>query len=195
MSSEDDHSCRPVSDSSAPDAFEELILVGEIIRPHGLRGEMKIVVHSDVADRFAVGGELWATGRDGSRRTLEVRSFREIRGGGLIAFRSVTDRDGAEALRGALLKVKASEVPEPPEGYYYYYQLEGCRCRDREHGELGEVVSVVEDGGGVLLQVEAEGRSLLVPFVDAYLDSVDVQGRLIEVSLPPGFLEICVSRS
>ncbi len=195
MSPESDPSRRQAPASSAPEASEELILVGEILRPHGLRGEVKIVVHSDVADRFATGRELWAVGRDGSRRRLEVRSFREVRGGGLITFRSITDRDGAEALRGSLLKVEVAEVPEPPEGFYYYYQLEGCRCRDAEHGELGEVTSVIEDGGGVLLQVEAKGRSLLVPFVDAYLDSVDIEGRRIELSLPPGLLEICGSRS
>ncbi len=61
------------------------------------------------------------------------------------------------------------------------------------HGELGEVTEVIEDGGGTLLRVEGQGRGLLVPFVDAFLVSVDVAAGRIELALPPGLVEICSS--
>ncbi len=57
------------------------------------------------------------------------------------------------------------------------------------------MTAVVENGGGVLLEVAAAGRTLPVPFVDAFLESVDVAGKVIHLRLPPGLVETCASRS
>jgi 16S rRNA processing protein RimM len=71
----------------------------------------------------------------------------------------------------------------------------GCRCRDGRYGELGRVAEVVEDGGGLLLEIESPGRHLLVPFVRAFLKSVDVTAGEIELDLPEGLIEACESKS
>ena len=70
-----------------------------------------------------------------------------------------------------------------------------CRCHDRRHGELGKVVDVIEDGGGLLLEVADGERRLLVPFVRRYLVAVDRVERTIELDLPAGLIETCASRS
>ena len=57
------------------------------------------------------------------------------------------------------------------------------------------MVEVVEDGGGLMLIVEGEGRRVPVPFVKEFLRRVDVAAGEIELALPPGFLEACASRS
>ena len=88
-----------------------------------------------------------------------------------------------------------AEVPPPPAGLYYHFELVGCRCLDAESGDLGEVTAVIEDGGGVLLEVSGAGRTLPVPFVEAFLESVDVAGKTICLRLPPGLVETCSSRS
>lgn len=92
------------------------------------------------------------------------------------------------------LEVPRSEVPEAPAGTYYHWQLLGCRCRAGSE-DLGTVVEVVEDGGGLLLICESEGRKVPVPFVAEFLREVDVAGGRIELDLPPGLLEACASRS
>lgn len=174
---------------------EENILVGHVICPHGLRGEVKIEILSDVADRFAPGRELLLALAGRPPRKVRVESFRPLRGGGVIRLAGVGDRDSAADLRGARLEVAASQVPDAPEGMYYHFELVGCRCVDREHGDLGEVEAVVEDGGGVLLEVSDGKRTLPVPFVEAFLEDVDVDGRKIRLHLPPGLIESCASRS
>ena len=179
----------------------EPILVGLVVRPHGLRGEVKIEIHSDVSDRFQPGRELLLgpRGRSGGaqtrRRRVRVASFRPIRGGGVLRLEGWETRESAEELRDARLEVMRCEVPKAPDGLYYHFELVGCRCIDATHGDLGEVVAVVEDGGGVLLEVSTADRTLPVPFVEAFLESVDVAGREIRLRLPPGLLESCASRS
>ena len=174
------------------------VLVAQVVRPHGLAGALKIGVLSDVPDRFAPGTELYVAlaGRRATRARVEA--FQPTRGGGLLRLEGIDDRDRAEALRGARLEVDPDQVPDAPEGFYYHFQLIGCRCRDTRHGELGEVVDVVEDGGGTLLAVRGDGDdavTLLVPFVDAVLVEVDVPGRRIALDLPEGLVETCASKS
>jgi len=194
-----------MSSKSSTDPGEDggTVLVGRVLRPHGLGGEVVVEVATDNPERFAPGAELlWMPGGAageapvaGARRRLVVDSVRPHRGALLIRFDGCRDRDGADELRGAELAVPAGAVPEPPEGTYYHFQLLGCRVRDEEAGELGAVVELLEDGGGLLLVVEGGGRRLPVPFVASFLRRVDVAGKEIEVALPPGLIEACTSTS
>jgi 16S rRNA processing protein RimM len=170
----------------------ETVIVGFAVRPHGLQGEVVVEVLSDNPDRFAPGTELLVDGA-GDRRALRVRAMRRHRGRLLVSFEGIEDREGAESVRGLDLAVPASAVPPAPAGSFYSFELLGCRCRDRREGDLGEVVEIEEDGGGWMLIVASGERRIPIPFVQAFLDRVDVDSGLIEVDLPAGFLETCTS--
>ena len=172
-----------------------MVTVGAVLRAHGLRGEVLVDADSENPDRFRKGSRLFAD-VGGRVRRLEVASSRPHRGRQLVRFADVTDRDAAEALRGALLEVPEDQVPAAEDGTFYYFQLVGCRVVDRRLGELGQVAAVVEDGGGVLLDVAArDGASVLVPFAGALLPEIDVVEGLITSDLPEGLLEVCGSTS
>ncbi len=180
------------------DDLPERVAVGRVLRPHGIRGELVVQVLSDVPDRLDAGRAVWITrdtreGQQAGRRAV-ISSSRPHKTGALLRFEGIEDRDQVEALRGSWLEVDRSEVPPAPEGTFYHYELLGCRCSN--HGEdLGEVVDLLEDGGGLLLIVSDGERRVPVPFVQAFLRRVDVAARRIELDLPPGLLEECASRS
>jgi 16S rRNA processing protein RimM len=183
----------------------ERVAVGRIASAHGLRGELAVDPLSDVPGRFAPGAALILTAAGAAPREVVISRSRPLSSRHkdrlLVSLQGIEDRTAAEALRGALLEVDAAAVPPPPEGSWYHFELVGCRCADRRAGELGEVVEVVEGGGGDLLRVVAPGsdgepgRELLLPFVDAYLAEVDVAGRRILWDLPEGLIEACGSAS
>lgn len=202
-SASDGNKTRAAGARGIADDSLEGIHVGRVLRPHGLRGELKVEVWSDVEERFDVGKSLRVE-HGGRWRRLEIVGSRRDRGSVLLKLATIEDRDASEALRGAILSVDAAEVPEPPEGFYYHYQLVGCRCVDIADGgsvseggrELGVVREVIEDGGGHLLKVEsAERAAVLVPFVDVFLRLVDIDRHLIVVELPEGLIETCTSAS
>ena len=139
--------------------------VGRILGPHGVRGEVAVESFSDVPDRFAPGRGLRLVSPGGSPRRVTVASVRPHRGALLVRFEGIDDRDEADLLRGGRLEIGRDEVPEPPEGTYYFFQLIGCRVHDVREGDLGEVTDVLEDGGGLLLVVVRGERELLIPFV------------------------------
>ncbi len=184
------------SATAAPRAGEpDSVVVGVVHRAHGIRGEVAVEPLSDVPGRLAAGSALTAVDRRGGRRELRVASARPHQGLSLVTFEEVADRDAAEALRGATLEVALAEVPPPPAGAFYQFQLVGCRCRDAAAGELGLVTDLVDDGGGQILVVSGPAGEVLVPFVERFIRSIDLEARSIELELPPGLIEACASGS
>lgn len=177
-----------------PRDLPERVVVGRILRPVGVRGEVVVQVLSDVPGRLAPGSEVVGT-RDGKPSlSLVVETHREHKSGAVVRFEGFDDRDRAEELRDVLLEVDRSEVPAAPEGTYYWYQLLGCRC-EAGGEDLGEVVDLLEDGGGLLLVVSDGKREVPIPFVQSFLKNVDVERGQIELELPEGLLEACASGS
>jgi len=175
----------------------ETVAVGRVLRPHGVRGEVVVEVLTDVPDRFQKGSRVLGV-RDGApamqRVPLIVATGRVHKTGAVVRFEGYDDRDRAGELRGLDLEIPRAEVPKARRGTYYHFELLGCLCRD--HGqELGRVVEVVEDGGGVMLIVEGEGRRVPVPFVKEFVLRVDVAAGEIDLALPEGLLETCASTS
>lgn len=177
-------------DSQLPPTVE----VARIRSPHGVRGELTVDVLTDVDGRLAVGSELLLVSDGRSRRQVTIAASRPFKTGRIIRLQGCGSREDAARLRGSMLEVERSSVPPAPDGAYYQFELVGCRCRDAEAGELGTVISVVEDGGGLLLEV-AEGESaVMVPFVAAFIERIDIGERRIELKLPEGLIEQCTYR-
>ena len=173
----------------------ERVTVGRILRPHGVRGELVVAALTDVPGRFAPGNTLLMTREEGGpAEPVVVEMERPHKTGVVVRFAGVEDRDQAEELRGRWLEVERSQVPPAPPGTYYHYELLGCRCFDGGR-ELGEVVDLAEDGGGLLLIVADGERRVPIPFVASFLREVDVAAGRIELELPPGLVEACASRS
>ena len=171
------------------------VVVGVVLRPHGVRGALKVDVQSDTPERFAPGSELLLVPPRGRPRKVVVRTYRPAGGPAHIGLTGVDDRDAADGLRGARFEIEREHVPEAPTGLYYYFDLVGCSVSDAESGDLGEVVDVIEDGGGHLLRIRREQGEVLVPFVEAFIEKVDVKAGRIEMRLPPGLIEACASAS
>jgi 16S rRNA processing protein RimM len=176
------------------DDLPESVAVGRVLRPHGVRGEVVIEVLSDVPGRFQPGSRVQGIRPGKPPLALTVATGRPHKSGAVVRFAGCEAREAAEALRGLDLEVPRAEVPSAPSGTYYQYELLGCLCRN-DGEELGRVVEVVEDGGGVMLIVEGGGRRVPVPFVKQFLLDVDVAHGRIDLALPPGLLETCASTS
>lgn len=183
------------SKTEAGYSVPETVEVARIRRPHGVRGAVLVEVESDVQTRFDSGSRLLLKGPDGGMRVLTVDSASPHGNGLLLHFAELEDRDSVEGLRQHTLEVPRDEVPAAPDGGWYFFELLDCRCRDRRLGDLGRVVEIVEDGGGLLLRVEGENSGLLIPFTEASILDVDPAGGIIQMDLPEGLVEACGYRS
>ncbi|WP_410670927.1 ribosome maturation factor RimM [Amycolatopsis sp. cmx-4-68] len=167
------------------------VVVGRIAKAHGIRGELSVDVRTDSPEqRFKVGAAVTTKLRDGSRRQLTIAAAREHSGRLLVRFEEVPTRDVAETLRGALLLADTDTLPptEDPDEFYDH-ELAGLRAELTDGTVVGKVVEIVHSPGGELLELDVDGREVLVPFVRAIVPTVDVAGGWVVLDPPEGLLD------
>jgi 16S rRNA processing protein RimM len=170
------------------------LVVGRIAKAHGIAGELVVDIRTDdPQERFTVGNRLRLKNfRTGFSSDVLVTSVRPHGGRLLVRLDGVADRDGADALRGALFIVDSAELPpidDPDE--FYDHQLEGLAVRTVEGVPVGTVIEVLHTPGAELLSVRTEaGDEVLVPFVSEIVTSVSVEAGLVEIDPPEGLLDL-----
>lgn len=177
----------------------EEFTVARIKRAHGLVGE--VLVHAetdDGAEVFGVERRFCVRPRPGKmpatvppvRREVTLTESRPHRGGYLLRFREIIDRDAAQRLVGAELLLERGELRPLAEDEYFLHELVGLEVVDRERGSLGPVEDVYDAAGQPLASVRIDGREQLIPLRREMVDGVDMDTRRIDVSLPRGLLEL-----
>lgn len=170
--------------------MSESFVAARIGKPHGLRGEVTVQVHTDDPDgRFVVGGAFDTD--PASAGPLVLRSVRVHQGIYLLGFEGHPDRTAAEALRGTRLLVAEVEGDdEDGDEGWREEDLLGFTVHLVDGTPLGEVsalhVREVQD----LLAVRTPRGELLVPFVDELVPEIDEAARRVVVDPPPGLLEL-----
>ena len=152
------------------------ILVGEIGRPHGVRGLVKL--RSFTADPAAIAGYGPLTDEAGVRR-FGITLLAE----GLARVEGVADRDAAARLTGTKLYVERERLPPPEEEEFYLIDLIGLRAETEAGERLGLVREVEDHGAGTFLVLEGPPERML-PFTRAVVPVVDLAGGRIVVVLP-----------
>jgi 16S rRNA processing protein RimM len=185
-------------------AEPDRLVVGRILRPHGVRGELSVEVLSDAPERFAPGAELGVGDPDGPAppETAVVLAARLHLGRLLLSLEGITDRDAADRLRGAWLSIPVAAARPLDPGEYWPHQLVGLAVVDRQGRPRGRVADVVPGAAHDLLAVEItpEGsrephggapddqvRIALVPAVAA-LVTVELEAGRVLVDAVPGLL-------
>lgn len=183
------------------------VLIGRVIKPHGVRGELVIdPTTDDPAGRFAVGQVL--SGKQSDRElTLTVATMRPHQKRLLVRFEEVPGRNEAESLRG--VKFYAEPVVDENEDSYYDHELTGLRVLNcgavsedeanarayegaaPEPEDIGEITGVIRGPVHRLLEVRLDnGGEALVPFVHAIVPIVDLDNDAVVITPPDGLLDL-----
>lgn len=158
-------------------------LTAAIVGPaHGLRGEVILDVRSDDPGVVAPGARFDVAG---SARTVTIRGLRVHRERVLALFEECASREEAEALRGARLLV--DEHLE--EDAWYAHELKGLAARTPGGGELGILVDLIPGAAQDLIVVAAPNGHVMVPFVNALVPTVDIEGGFVIIDAPPGLFD------
>ena len=165
------------------DGDPELVRVGQVIKPHGLRGEVVIAPLGETLGSLLPSALVWI-GRPTPHR---IRSVRPHQARLLVTLDGCGDRDSAECLRGADVKVEAARLAQLPDDEWYVDDLLGYHVEDAAGGGTGRVTAVVE-GAHDILEIAWGGETVLVPMVRQWLVSTDSAARSMVVRLPDGLL-------
>ena len=171
---------------------QKFLLVGQITRPHGIRGEVKVRNLTERPDlRFYPESELLAGPDESELRKLVINSVRSFKQDFLVSFNGFPDRNSVEPLCGWQLFVPRDMAAPPGEGRYYHDELIGLAVKNEKGMMLGTVCAVIEMPAQKLLEVERPGgKKFLVPLVDELVPGVDVGEGSLTVCLPDGLMDI-----
>ncbi|MDQ6639431.1 MAG: ribosome maturation factor RimM [Pseudomonadota bacterium] len=172
---------------------DDALEVGRIGEAWGLKGGFRVLAYADPPQALLAASCWHLRPAEDARRPraaaalpamLEIASVRAS-GDGLVASSpAVADRSAAEALRGARIFIARSQFPAPASDEFYWADLIGLGVVNREGIALGNVVGLIDTGPQSVLRVAAkaaDAAEVLIPFVSAYVDSVDLAARRIVV--------------
>lgn len=157
-------------------ASDELIEVGKIVAPHGVRGDLRILPNTERPEIFKKLKRLFLGGK--SVRLLSARPHKNIY---ILHIEGTDDRNGAELLVGKTVSVPRSEFPEPPDGTHYYFELIGLAAVTEDGSPVGTVAEIIQTGANDVYVIRpAEGKDILLPAIPDCVLSVDpAAGRMI----------------
>jgi 16S rRNA processing protein RimM len=174
------------------------IIVGRVRKAHGIRGEVVVETITDAPDAiFASGRRVFAGTTTGelapNRLELHVASVRPFNEGFLVGFAEVPDRTVAESWRGRYLLLPADEVAPPSDGEVYVHELVGMRVELLGGEAVGTVEETYELPQGLAIDVRRqaprEKETIMLPYDERTVASVDRASRVIVVTPPDGLLE------
>jgi len=162
------------------------VLIGEVIKAHGIRGEIKVHPLTDNPKRFKKLKEVILT-RGEDKRYLKVLNAKVQQNEVYLTLEGVNTRDEAEALRGWSIRIDRSEVP-PLQDRWYYFELEGMKVYEKDK-LLGTLVQVIETGANDVYLVKGDKGEICIPALKSVVKNVDVAGRRMDVILPAGLVD------
>lgn len=170
--------------------WDRLVLIGVVARPHGIRGEMVVNLATDFAeDRFRVGAPLFVQRVNGGPEALDLTGVRFHQGRPLLQLRDVDSIEQAAKYARAEIRMAPEEQGSLPEGTYFHNELIECEVVTAAGERIGTVTKVQGEGEASRLVVTSGRGEVLIPLADE-ICRVDIVGRRITVTPPPGLLEL-----
>jgi 16S rRNA processing protein RimM len=166
--------------------FDSLIEIARIVKPQGLKGELKVLTYSrDPADirRYhsiflAVDGDL--------KGEFYIEKCRINASAVILKLKDIENREHAESLRNCSIWIHQDQLPRLPAGEYFIRDLIGLQVFDEQGVFCGTMVDVLELPANDVFVIDAEGRELLIPAVSEFVQEIHCDLRRIVIRLPDG---------
>ncbi len=166
----------------------DFLIIGRIVKPHGIKGEVSVNVMTEFPERFDTMQQVFL-GDEHSARETNIASMRWSNGKALVRFEGYIDRTAVEALRGLYLKVPIEDAVTLEDGAYYHFQLENLKVITDVGEHLGYLAQVLETGANDVYVVKTDSGEILLPATREVILSVDLDSETMTVHLLPGLLD------
>jgi 16S rRNA processing protein RimM len=162
----------------------EFLIVGRILAPWGIRGEVKVEVVTDFPERFAPQKVVYLDARQ-----LEIESCRPHKQHLVVKLATIDSVEDAEKLRGQDLTLPRSELYHLPEGQYYAFQIIGLKVVTTKGKNLGKVTDIMTTPGNDIYIVEGKKGEILIPAIEDVVKSIDLKKGKIVIEAIDGLLD------
>ncbi len=162
---------------------KEYVVVGKIIKLHGVRGEVKVLAYSGSAENFSSYHTVVIVDqRSGQLLSLTITRSRDLGKTAILQFDEITNREESAQLIGSKLWLHKSDFPQLASSEYYWFDLEGMDVWTDEGVQLGVVESIFNTKAHDILVVRGEGKEYLIPVRDEIIQDIDHELRRVVIS-------------
>lgn len=167
------------------------LLLGKVLRPHGLRGELRIEVLTAYPERIASNSTVYI-GRDpqnaGIATAYEVQRARKHQQYLILQLVGVPDRNAADLLRQQYVMVPLENAVPLEDDEFYLFQAIGLAVYTDTGEHLGQVVELIETGANDVYVVHGPRGEVLLPAIDECVLTIDIDAGTMTVRLMDGLL-------
>jgi 16S rRNA processing protein RimM len=162
----------------------EYLVVGRVVRPHGIRGALIVVALSPMIRSIEPESRILFGNPPEPQTIVQIRPHRDRY---LVTIRGCSSREQAERFRGMELRLPFETVEPLAEGEYYHWQILGLQVVTTDGQALGEVVQILETGANDVYIVRAEqGAEQLIPAIEQVIKHIDLVKGIIEIEIISG---------
>lgn len=167
------------------------LAVGLIVGVHGLRGEVKVEIHTDFPERFAAGNQLLL---GENLQPITIQGSRLHKGHMLLRLTGVKTRNQADELRNVWLFVAEEDAASLEDGTYWIHDLIGLAVQTEDGEMLGKITDVLATGANDVYAIQPvgnlnRGREILLPAISDVVQQVDLEQATMTVTLQPGLIQ------
>lgn len=156
--------------------MNELLPLGRISKPHGLNGEVRVVLYSGNVDSITSVNRLFIYTKGHEKPVeLKITSLRIQNKTTILGLEGINTVEEASGLRGSIVMVDKCDLPEPKEDEYYWFQLIGLNVVSTAGDFIGTVKNLIDREPQALLVVENNEKEFLIPMVDTLVQGVKLE--------------------
>lgn len=176
----------------------EKIKIGKIVNAVALRGEVKVYHYSDYKERFEELDEILVERNAARKHTVEsyaIEGVRYQKDMAILKLKGVNDRNAAEALKDCDVYITEADLRELPQDTFYIRDLIGCSVinesdKSEAAEEIGVITDVLQNSAQDIYQVKTKsGKEVLIPAVSEFVKEINIDEKIVRVSLIPGFID------
>ncbi len=168
---------------------DDCFLLGYVIKPHGLKGEVSVLLDVDYPEVYK---EMESVFLEIDRRLVPffISALSLSGDRAVVRFEDIDTFEQAESIKGCALYLPEDELPEMDDDQFYFHEIIGFQVIDDAAGLIGTVKHVYDSGKQDLLAIDHGGTEILVPVIDEIVKRVDRENNTLYVTLPDGLLDI-----
>ncbi len=168
---------------------ERFFPIGRVIKPHGVKGKIKIEYFGEDPARFSLYEEIFIEAPEGGLKPYHVLEAIPKPSGLLLRLKGIERREEVEFLKGKEIFIRRKALPDLEEGEYYWIDLLGIRIEVQEGRTIGELKAIFPTKANDVFVVKGRRREIFLPATEEVIQSIDLERRVMKVVRMEGLWE------
>jgi 16S rRNA processing protein RimM len=161
--------------------------VGIIVKPQGVKGEVKVKISSPRPERFYDLDKVYI--RFDKLKTCSIENIRISNGFVFLKLANIDTRNDAELLRNKEIMVSEDQLIDLGENEYFVHDLIGCRVISEEGLTIGEIEDIIQNSSNdIYIVKDRQGQEILIPAINDVVKDVDINARQVTIHVLEGLL-------